>query len=58
MNQCCGFGFGFGSGRVKIPTKAKKQVLKFWMFMRDEDFSCSLELNVLYGGLRISKLQF
>jgi hypothetical protein len=45
-------------GGPKRPTKVK--FLSFLSarcsLLRDEDFSCSL--NVLYGGLGISKLQF
>ncbi len=51
--------YGFGSRRAtKWPTKkVKKFFLKCWCFLlREEDFSCSLD--VLYGSLAISKLQF
>ncbi len=45
-------------GGPKLPTKVKKiQLMKCQMFsLRHEDFCCSLD--VLYGGLGISKSQF
>ncbi len=48
-------------GEQKLPIKQKKgkkfQVLECWMFS-SEGWSFSCSLDVLYGGLGISKLQF
>ncbi len=52
----------FGSRRGKFSLKNRKKLINFifWSagcsLLLAEGFSCSL--NVLYGGLRISKLQF
>jgi hypothetical protein len=58
-----GSRFGSGSRRAKMTHKKSRKVnkfhfLKYWMFSFEgpEGFSCSVD--VLYGGLRISKLQF
>jgi hypothetical protein len=58
--QCCGSGSVFFLVNLgqNDPQKVKK--FKFlsarYFLLRDEDFSCSLD--VLYGGLGISKLPF
>jgi hypothetical protein len=49
------YGSGSGSKRAKVTHKSEEN-LSFGVLLRDEDFSCSLE--VLYEGLGISKLQF
>jgi hypothetical protein len=64
--QYCGSGFGFNGGPgseieevkndLKRKTVNKFHLLKSWMFLRAEGFSCSLD--VIYEGLGISKLQF
>jgi hypothetical protein len=64
FNQVSGSRFWIwirGSRGTKMTRKDRKKVKKFhvvkcWMFSFDEGFSCSLD--VLYGGLGISKLQF
>ncbi len=64
MLQCCRSGFnevpGSGSRRAKMTHKKKFRNFIFWsvgcFLLRAEGFSCSLD--VLYEGLRISKLQF
>ncbi len=65
FRQGCGSGFnrvsGSGSRREKWPTKVEF-FLKFmfcsvgWSLLRAEGFFCNLD--VLYGGLGIGKLQF
>jgi hypothetical protein len=53
---------GPGSRRAKMTDKIRKKVINFMFWsagcslLRTEGFSCSLD--VLYGGLGISKLQF
>ncbi len=54
-------GSGSGSRREGQNEPQKWRKFKFWSarcsLLRDEDFSCSLDV-VLYGGLEMSKLQF
>jgi hypothetical protein len=73
FRQCCGSGFNVsgsrsGSRRAKITHKNKNKksrnfmferlgdVNKFHVFGGAEGFSCNL--NFLYGGVGMSKLQF
>ncbi len=71
LQQCCGSGSGLDPDSMgswiriqegKNDPQTKKKVNKFHffevldVFLRVEGFSCSLD--VLYGGLGISKLQF
>jgi hypothetical protein len=46
----------FGSRRKKLSHKNRKKGSAGCSLLRAEGFSCSMD--VLYGGLRISKLQF
>jgi hypothetical protein len=59
FNQVSESGSESGSSKTKMTKKIEKSskchVLKCWMFSF-EGFSCSLD--VLYGGLGISKSQF
>ncbi len=62
FNRVSGSGFGIRIRRAKMTHKSRNFSLKFmfwsvgWPLLRAEDFFCNLD--VLYGGLGIGKLQF
>ncbi len=50
------YGSGSRRAKIKMTHKSEQNSSARCYIMRDEDFSCSLD--VLYGGLGIGKLQF